>query len=316
MAAMSVAFIFPGQGSQTPGMGRALALEYPVASAVFETVDEALGERLSDTLWRGSSEDVTLTQNAQPGLMAVSVAAYRVLTTILGELPRAVAYFAGHSLGEYSALAAAGSIELADAARLLRLRAAAMQRAVAPGKGAMAAIIGLDPEAVRRVAAAAADGEICEVANDNGAGQIVLSGHKAAIDRAMSAAKAGGAKRAVLLQVSAPFHSSLMRPAAAEMREALANVEISPPTVPVISNVTASPQRDPGEIRENLVKQITATVRWRETVTWLVGQGVSRFVELGAGKVLAGLVRRIAPDAETVSAVEPDDIRALADSLA
>jgi [acyl-carrier-protein] S-malonyltransferase len=297
-------------------MGKALAQEYPVAAAVFETVDEALGEHFSETLWQGSSDDVTLTQNAQPGLMAVSLAAYRVLTTILGQLPRSVAFFAGHSLGEYSALAAAGGIDLADAARLLRLRAGAMQRAVPPGKGAMAAIIGLDPDAVRRLAAAAAESEVCEVANDNGAGQIVLSGHKAAIDRAMSAAKAEGAKRTVLLPVSAPFHSSLMQPAAAEMKDALAAVEISPPIVPVISNVTASPHGGPDEIRENLVKQITATVRWRETVTWLVGQGVSRFVELGAGKVLAGLVRRIAPDAEATSAVEPDDIRALADSLA
>jgi [acyl-carrier-protein] S-malonyltransferase len=297
-------------------MGKALALEYPVAAAVFEAVDDALGERLSATLWQGSPEEVTLTQNAQPGLMAVSLAVYRVLTTLTGELPNSVAYFAGHSLGEYSALAAAGSIELADAARLLRLRAAAMQRAVAPGRGAMAAIIGLEPESVRRLAKAAADGEICEVANDNGAGQIVLSGHKAAIDRVMSAAKAEGAKRVVLLQVSAPFHSSLMRPAAVEMKNALAGIEISPPNVPVISNVTAAPHGGPAEIRDNLVKQITATVRWRETVTWLVGQGVSRFVELGAGKVLAGLVRRIAPDAEAVSAAEPDDVRALADSLA
>jgi len=297
-------------------MGAALAAEYPEAAAVFQEVDEALGEKLSETLWSGSAEDLTLTRNAQPGLMAVSLAACRVLTSVIGAFPKAVTYFAGHSLGEYSALAAADSIGLADVSRLLRLRAEAMQRAVPPGEGAMAAIIGLEPDAVRALAATAAGGEVCEIANDNGGGQIVISGHKAAIDRAAGAAKERGAKRVVLLQVSAPFHSSLMKPAADEMKGALADVAIAMPRVGVVANVTAEPYGDVGEIRGNLVKQITATVRWRESIQWLAGHGVTRFVELGAGKVLTGLVKRIVPEAEASSAGTPDEIRALAESLA
>jgi [acyl-carrier-protein] S-malonyltransferase len=313
---MSTAFIFPGQGSQAPGMGKALADAHPEAAEVFATVDSALGEDLSKTLWQGSAEELTLTRIAQPGLMAVSLAAYRVLTTMIGALPQSVAYFAGHSLGEYSALAAADSIGLADIARLLRLRGEAMQRAVPAGEGAMAAIIGLDAEAVAALAAAAAGGEVCEVANDNGGGQIVISGHRAAVERAMAAAKEQGAKRAIPLQVSGPFHSTLMAPAAEEMRQALAAVDVKPPRVPVVANVTAMPHGDPDSIRQRLVEQITGTVRWRESVLWLAGEGVTRFVELGPGKVLAGLVRRIVPEAETVSAGTPEEIGALADMLA
>ncbi len=297
-------------------MGKALADAFPVAAEVFATVDGALGESLSKILWEGSADDLMLTRVAQPGLMAVSLAAYRALMAMIGALPPSVTYFAGHSLGEYSALAAADSIGLEDVARLLRLRGEAMQRAVPAGEGAMAAIIGLDADAVAALAAASAGREICEVANDNGGGQIVISGHRAAIERAMAAAKEAGAKRAIALQVSGPFHSSLMAPAAAEMREALAAVDIRAPRIPVVANVTAAPHGDPDSIRERLVDQITGTVRWRESVEWLVGQGVTRFVELGAGKVLAGLVRRIAPEAETLSAGNPAEIRALAEMLA
>ena len=315
MAAMSVAFIFPGQGSQTPGMGKALAEEHPEAAAVFEAVDDALGEPLSDTLWHGTAEELALTRVAQPGLMAVSLAAYRVLASMVGPMRR-VAYLAGHSLGEYSALAVAEAIELVDIARLLRLRAESMQKAVPTGEGAMAAIMGLEPEAVRKLVAEAAAGEICETANDNGGGQIVISGHKAAIDRAMAIAKEQGAKRAVLLRVSGPFHSSLMKPAADEMGRSLADVTIAEPKIPIVANVTALPYRGAEEIRLNLVKQITGAVRWRESVLWLAGQGVTRFVELGPGKVLSGLVRRIVSEAEAISAGTPNELRALADSLA
>ena len=297
-------------------MGQALADAYPEAAAVFQAVDDALGEDLSATLWHGSADDLTATRIAQPGLMAVSLAAYSVLTSVLGSLPRSVAFFAGHSLGEYSALAAAGSFSVAEAARLLRLRGEAMQRAVPVGEGAMAAIIGLEAEEVASVAAAAAGAEKCEIANDNGGGQIVVSGHRAAIERAIAAAKELGARRALLLPVSAPFHSTLMEPAAAEMREALAATPILPPKVPVVANVTAAPQTDPEVIRQNLVKQVTGTVRWRETVLWLASQGVTRFIELGSGRVLSGLVRRIAPDAEAAPAGTPDEIAAVARLLA
>ena len=313
---MSVAFIFPGQGSQAPGMGRALAEAHAEAADVFEIIDQALGEKLSATLWHGSTEELILTRIAQPGLMAVSLAAYHVLTAMIGSLPTSVTYFAGHSLGEYSALAAAESFQLADAAKLLRHRGEAMQRAVPPGEGAMAAIIGLEALDVAALAEAVAMDQICEMANDNGGGQIVLSGHKQAIDRAIVSAKQRGAKRAVLLTVSAPFHSSLMQPAADEMEQALAKVAIAAPRVPVVANVTAAPHGDPDSIRHNLVEQITATVRWRESIRWLAGQGVTRFVELGAGKVLTGLARRIVPEAEAVSAGTPEEISALAEMLA
>ncbi len=313
---MSTAIIFPGQGSQAPGMGKALAEAYPEAAEVFATVDRALGEQLSTTLWEGTAEELTFTRIAQPGLMAVSVAAYRVLASLVGPVPKSVAYFAGHSLGEYSALVATGSIALDDAARLLRLRGDAMQRAVPIGEGAMAAIIGLEPDAVAELVVEAAGTEICEVANDNGGGQIVISGHKAAVERAMAAAKERGAKRAIPLQVSGPFHSSLMAPAADEMRGALGDVDIAAPLVPVVANVTAAPHGDPASIRDRLVEQITGTVRWRESVRWMAEQGVDRFIELGSGKVLSGLVRRIVPEAEAISAGTPEEVRAVAELLA
>lgn len=289
-------------------MGRALAEADPAAAEIFDTVDSALGEKLSQTLWEGTAEELTMTRIAQPGLMAVSLAAFRSLTSRLGELPSTVAYFAGHSLGEYSALAAAGSLDVVSAAQLLRLRGEAMQRAVPPGEGAMAAIIGLDAGPLAELTAAAADGEVCQIANDNGGGQIVISGHKPAIERAMALAKEAGAKRAILLPVSAPFHSVLMRPAADEMRDALANAEVRLPNIPVIANVSAEPHGDTDAIRESLVSQITGTVRWRESVVWLFEHGVTQFVELGPGKVLAGLVKRIVPGAEAVSAGTPDEI--------
>lgn len=312
---MTTAFIFPGQGSQAPGMGKALAETHAEAAAVFEEVDAALGERLSETLWNGSAEELTLTRNAQPGLMAVSLAACRTLVAALGGLPRDVTHFAGHSLGEYSALAAAGSFSVADAARLLRLRGEAMQRAVPAGEGAMAAIIGLEPDAVASIVAEAAAGEVCEVANDNGGGQLVVSGNVAAVERAVAAAKAAGAKRTVMLPVSGPFHSTLMRPAASELEQALGEIDVVTPSVPVVANVTAAPEGDPGAIRRNLVKQVSTTVRWRESVMWMAGQGVTRFVELGSGKVLAGLVRRIVPEAEAMSAGTPEDVAAVAEVL-
>lgn len=297
-------------------MGRALAEAHAEAAEVFQIVDDTLGEKLSDTIWNGSAEEVTATRNAQPGLMAVSLAAYRVLVAACGGRPAIVSHFAGHSLGEYSALAAAGSFSVVDAARLLRLRGDAMQRAVPEGEGAMAAIIGLEPDAVAAVVAGAAQGAVCEIANDNGGGQLVISGEKAAVERAAAAAKEAGAKRAILLQVSGPFHSSLMAPAAAEMEAALAGTAIAAPEVPVVANVTAMPESDPAAIRRNLVTQISGTVRWRESVLWLAQQGVTRFVELGSGKVLAGLVRRIAPEAEVMSAGTPDEIAAVAETFA
>lgn len=312
---MSVALMFPGQGSQAPGMGRALADAFPEAAAVFAQVDDALGEKLSDVIWSGSAEDLTLTRNAQPALMAVSMAALRALEAAMGALPSSMAYLAGHSLGEYSALAAGGSLPVADAARLLRMRGDAMQRAVPAGQGAMAAIIGLEADAVRAVTQAAAQGEVCEIANDNGGGQVVISGHKAAVDRAVEAAKGAGAKRTVILPVSGPFHSSLMRPAAEEMSGALAAAVVALPTVPIVANVTAAPETEPEEIRRNLVAQITGTVRWRESIVWLAEQGVTRFVELGSGKVLAGLVRRIAPGAEVLNAGTPEEINQVAEAL-
>lgn len=309
-AGMTVAFTFPGQGSQAVGMGKALAADYPEARAVFAEVDEALGEKLSAIMWDGPVETLTLTQNAQPALMAVSLAAIRILEARNIRIETTAAYAAGHSLGEYSALAAAGSINLADAARLLRIRGRAMQEAVPVGVGAMAALIGLDFAAARAVADQAAEGQVCDVANDNGAGQVVVSGDRAAIERAIELAKASGAKRAILLPVSAPFHCALMAPAAKIMAEALAAVEVKAPVVPLVANVVAGPISDPDDIRRRLVEQVTSMVRWRETIGWLAGAGVDQFVEVGAGKVLSGLAKRIADGVETLTIGVPDDIDA------
>lgn len=305
------AFVFPGQGSQQVGMGRALADAFPASRAVFEEVDEALGEKLSRTIWEGPETDLTLTANTQPALLAVSIAVLRALEAERGlDLARDVSYVAGHSLGEYCALCAAGSLELADAARLLRIRGNAMQNAVAPGEGGMAALIGTDPDQAREIAAEAAGGDVLAVANDNGGGQVVVSGHKAAAERAIELAKARGVKRGVLLAVSAPFHSPLMAPAAETMRAALADARVSAPVVPVVANMTASAVTDPDEIRRLLIEQVTGTVRWRESVAYMAGNGTTRFVELGAGKVLAGLVKRIADGAEARSIGTPEEIAA------
>jgi [acyl-carrier-protein] S-malonyltransferase len=307
---MPVAFTFPGQGSQAVGMGKALADQFFEARLVFEAVDDALGKKLSATIFDGPMDALTLTENAQPALMAVSLAVVRVLEAHDVLVRDTAAYVAGHSLGEYSALAAAGSLDVGDAARLLRTRGRAMQAAVPVGSGAMAALIGLDVEAARDVAAAAADGMVCAVANDNGAGQAVVSGDKAAVERAVAIAKEKGAKRAVLLPVSAPFHSPLMAPAAAEMRDALGKVPLKAPSVPLIANVVAGPLTDPEEIRRRLVEQVTGMVRWRESIGWLGAAGVTMFVELGAGKVLSGLAKRIVEGAETIAVGTPDEIPA------
>ena len=312
---MKTALLFPGQGSQTVGMGRALAHAYPASRAVFAEIDEALGEALSRLIFEGPEAELTLTANAQPALMATSLAALRALETEADFDVASAAFVAGHSLGEYSALAAAGSLTVADAAKLLRLRGQAMQRAVPAGAGAMAAILGLDFAKVSDIALQAArdlylTGAICEAANDNGGGQVVISGTKAAVERAMELAKLAGAKRALPLAVSAPFHCALMTPAAEAMAEALAGAEIRAPRAPLVANVTASPLTDPAAIRESLVKQVTGTVRWRESVAFMAGQGVTRFVELGAGKVLAGLVKRIAEGASAVSVGTPADVEA------
>jgi [acyl-carrier-protein] S-malonyltransferase len=313
---MAVAFTFPGQGSQAVGMGKALAENFPEARAVFAEVDEALGAKLSTVMWEGPAETLTLTENAQPALMAVSMAAVRVLEARGLDIKTKVAYVAGHSLGEYSALAAVGTLKLADAARLLRTRGRAMQEAVPVGVGAMAALIGMDYDAAREVASAAAEGEVCDVANDNGAGQVVVSGNKAAVERALEIAKAKGAKRALLLPVSAPFHCALMAPAARVMDQALGTVTLAKPVVPVVANVLAGPVSDPAEIHRRLVEQVTSMVRWRESIAWLSGAGVTLFVELGAGKVLSGLAKRIAEGAETLTVGAPDDIDAATARLA
>lgn len=305
---MSRAFVFPGQGAQTIGMGRDLALAYPAAKAVFDEVDEALGEKLSALIWEGDQDRLTLTENAQPALMATSLAAMRALESEGVSISDA-AFVAGHSLGEYSALAAAGAISVADTARLLRIRGRAMQEAVAPGDGAMAALLGLDFATASEVADEAAQGEVCVAANDNDPAQVVISGHAAAVGRAVEIAKAKGAKRAVMLPVSAPFHCSLMAPAAAVMAEALAAVGIAAPAVPVVANVLARPVSDPARIRELLVEQVTHSVRWRESVDWMATEGgVTEFWEIGAGKALSGMIRRIAKDATTRQVGTPDEV--------
>ncbi|MGH6988850.1 MAG: ACP S-malonyltransferase [Stellaceae bacterium] len=308
---MAVAFVFPGQGSQVVGMGKALAENFAPARHVFEAVDEALGDKLSTIVFQGPAETLTLTQNAQPALMAVSLAVIRVLEAEAGlDLARDAQFLAGHSLGEYSALAAAGAFTIADTARLLRTRGQAMQKAVPVGVGAMAALIGLDVEAASAAAAQAAQGQICQAANDNGGGQVVVSGDKAAVERAVEIAKAKGAKRAMLLPVSAPFHCALMHPAAIVMAQALAAVNVQRPVVPIVSNVLAKPVSEPAAIVEALVAQVTGTVRWRESVAFMAQAGVDRFYEAGAGKVLSGLIKRIA-DGAAVSAIgTPDDIAA------
>lgn len=305
---MSRAFIFPGQGAQTIGMGRDLAAAYPAAKAVFDEVDEALGEKLSTLIWEGEQDQLTLTENAQPALMATSLAAMRALEAE-GVTISDAAFVAGHSLGEYSALAAAGAITLADTARLLRIRGRAMQEAVAPGDGAMAALLGLDFATASDVAAKAAQGEVCVAANDNDPAQVVISGHAAAVGRAVEIAKEKGARRAVMLPVSAPFHCPLMAPAADAMAKALSGVEINAPAVPLVANVLARPVSDPARIRELLVAQVTQSVRWRESVYWMAGEGgVAEFWEIGAGKALSGMIRRIAKDAATRQVGTPDEV--------
>jgi [acyl-carrier-protein] S-malonyltransferase len=306
---MTIALTFPGQGSQTIGMGKAFFDQFKVAKDVFSEIDEALGQNLSTLIFEGPEELLTLTANAQPALMAVSLAALRVLEYEAGlDLKKHVAFVAGHSLGEYSALAAAGSLTIADTARLLRIRGNAMQAAVAPGVGAMAALLGLDFAAAASVAAEAAQGDVCQAANDNGGGQVVVSGSKYAVERAVELAKAQGARRAVMLAVSAPFHCSLMQPAADAMADALSKVSILAPIVPLVGNVIAMAGADPVAIREALVAQITGTVRWRESVEWMASQGVKQFIEVGSGKVLTGLVKRIAAETEGLSISNPDDV--------
>ena len=308
---VATAFVFPGQGSQAVGMGKALAASFAPARAVFEEVDEALGNKLSAVIFEGPAETLTLTENAQPALMAVSLAAMRVLETEAGvRLARDAQFVAGHSLGEYSALAASGALTLADTARLLRTRGLAMQKAVPVGVGAMAALLGLDYAAAVAIAGEAAQGQVCEAANDNGAGQVVVSGDKAAVERAVEIAKSRGAKRAMLLPVSAPFHCALMKPAAAVMAEALGKVTIKPPAVPVVANVLAKPIREPAEIMRALVAQVTGTVRWRESVAFMAGAGVRTFYEVGAGKVLSGLIKRIAEGVSAGAIGTPEDIAA------
>ncbi|GBD41977.1 Malonyl CoA-acyl carrier protein transacylase [bacterium HR39] len=313
---MAIVAVFPGQGAQEPGMGRALAETFPAAREVFEEVDEALGEKLSRLIFEGPAGELTLTRNAQPALMATALAAVRAVESLLGErLSGSLAFVAGHSLGEYSALAAAGALEVGEAARLLRLRGEAMQEAVPVGEGAMAAILGLGVEVVEEVAAVAAQGEVCELANDNADGQAVVSGHRTAVERAVAIAKARGAKRAVMLEVSAPFHCSLMAPAAERLAAALAEAELRDPAVPLVANVTASPVRDAAAIRRLLVEQVTARVRWRETMAFLCEAGVRHLAESGAGRVLVGLARRALPGVALHSVRDPAEAEALARTL-
>ena len=314
---MTAAFTFPGQGSQAVGMGKALAEAFPAARAVFDEVDAALGDKLTTIIWEGPPESLQLTENAQPALMAVSLATLRVLETEAGfSVARDAAFVAGHSLGEYSALAAAGSLSISDTARLLRVRGLAMQKAVPVGAGAMAALLGLDYETAMAVASEAAQGQVCAAANDNGGGQVVVSGDKAAVDRAVEIAKSKGARRAMLLPVSAPFHCRLMQPAAEAMARALADVSLKTPSAPLVSNVLASAITDPDEIRRRLVEQVTGTVRWRESIAYMAANGVTRFFEIGAGKVLSGLVKRIADGAVGVPVGGPNDLAAAKEALA
>jgi [acyl-carrier-protein] S-malonyltransferase len=313
---MTRAFVFPGQGSQAVGMGKALAEAFPQARAVFDEVDAALSQKLSALIWEGPADELTLTANTQPALMAVSLAAIRVLEAEAGlDLARDAAFVAGHSLGEYSALAAARSLTVADTARLLRIRGNAMQNAVPVGQGAMAALLGLEVDAAVAAAREAAQGEVCDPANDNGGAQVVVSGHRTAVERAVKIAQERGARRAVMLAVSAPFHCALMAPAADAMREALADVAVATPVVPVVANVEAGPVTDPDRIRDALVRQVTGTVRWRESVAYMAERGVDAFYEVGAGKVLTGLVKRIAPGASAAAIGSPDDVRAFTASV-
>ncbi len=305
---MTTAFLFPGQGAQTIGMGKALSDAYPASAAVFEEVNDALGEDLSALIWEGEIDALTLTQNAQPALMATSIAALRALEAEGAGIAKA-SFVAGHSLGEYSALCAAGALSVADTARLLRTRGQAMQSAVPVGIGAMAALLGLDYAAATEVAAEAAGDEVCQAANDNDPGQVVVSGHVAAVERAVELAKAKGAKRAVMLPVSAPFHCALMAPAAEVMKEALAGVEITAPAVPVVANVRAEGVTDPGEIRALLIEQVTGAVRWRESVAWMAGKGVTEMWEIGAGKALSGMVRRIERSIACAAVGTPEDVQ-------
>jgi [acyl-carrier-protein] S-malonyltransferase len=308
---MTSAFIFPGQGSQSVGMGKALADAFAAARSVFGEVDDALGEKLTAIMWDGPADRLMLTENAQPALMAVSLAAMRVLESEAGlDLKRDAAFVAGHSLGEYSALAATGALSIPDTAHLLRIRGRAMQAAVPVGVGAMAALLGLDFDAAVAVAAEAAQGQVCQAANDNGGGQVVVSGNKAAVERAVEIAKGKGARRAMLLPVSAPFHCALMQPAADAMADALAKISIKPPAVPLVANVLARPLGDPAEIVTSLIAQVTGTVRWRESVAFMAGAGVDSFYEVGVGKVLSGLVKRIADGASGTAIGTPEDVAA------
>jgi len=305
------AFTFPGQGSQVVGMGKDLADAFAQARDVFEEVDDALGQKLSAIMFEGPEETLRLTENAQPALMAVSVAVGRVLESMGVRIGDHAAYVAGHSLGEYSALCAAGTFSLADTARLLRTRGQAMQKAVPVGHGAMAALLGLDLQTAQEVADAAGEGEVCQVANDNAPGQVVVSGAINAVQRALDLAKEKGARRALMLPVSAPFHCSLMQPAADAMAAALSEVEMREPIVPVVANVLAGPITDPAEIRQRLVEQVTGVVRWTESVAWMTGEGgVTHLAEIGTGKVLTGLAKRINPDASAVAVGTPADIEA------
>jgi len=308
---MSVAFVFPGQGSQSVGMGKALADAYPTARQVFAEIDAALGDHLTTVMWEGPADRLMLTENAQPALVAVSLAAMRVLESEAGvDLAREAQFVAGHSVGEYAALAAAGSISIADAARLVRTRGRAMALAVPAGAGAMAALIGVEFDAAAVIAAEAAQGQVCQAANDNGGGQVVISGDKAAVERAVAIAKDTGVRRAIMLPVSGAFHSALMQPAADVMRDALAAVSIKPPVVPLVANVLAAPTSDPRQIVRGLIEQVTGTVRWRESVAFMAGAGVTTFYEIGAGRVLSGLVKRIAEAASGVTIGTPEEVAA------
>ena len=313
---MSRAFVFPGQGSQAVGMAKELAATFPAARALLDEVDEALGQKLSSLMFEGPIETLTLTENAQPALMAASLAVMRVLEREKGlVLKDRVALVAGHSLGEYSALAAAGAISVADAARLLKLRGQSMQKAVPVGVGAMSALLGVGLDVARKIAADAAQGDVCDIANDNEPTQVVLSGHKTAIDRVPEVGKAHGLRRAIPLPVSAPFHCSLLKPAADAMAEALGKIEIKPPVVPVVANVLAAPVSDPAEIRGRLVEQVTGTVRWRECVLAMVAAGVTELYEIGTGKVLSGLAGRIDKSLKATPIGTPADIDAVAAQL-